>query len=146
MAPTSSASSGPPESVAGVAVSSRSILISWLPPSMPNGRIREYRIAVTEENTDTETQLISTSLSRLITGLHPFYIYSIKVTAVTVAEGPYASPIEIKTFSDGKKLLLWKCTYTQNCKEYKVFFETHNNVCFTLSCSSQCSSCYVDIK
>lgn len=35
-------------------------------------------------------------------GLHPYYTYSIVVTAVTVAPGPPTSPVVILTNEDGK--------------------------------------------
>ena len=46
-------------------------------------------------------QLTSTSLSQQVTGLHPYYYYSVIVSAVTVSAGPYSTAILIQTFSDG---------------------------------------------
>ena len=96
-----SAPSGPPQNVIGVPTSSRSISLSWQPPSIPNGVIREYRISITEQDSSQSWKLTTTFLARQITGLHPYYIYSVRVAAVTVAEGPNSTAIQIRTYQDG---------------------------------------------
>lgn len=97
-----SAPLGPPQSVSCVPITSRSIFLTWQPPSTPNGIIRNYRINITEQDNSRSWQIISRSPEELITELHPYYIYSVSVAAVTVAEGPYSVHIQIRTYQDGK--------------------------------------------
>lgn len=96
-----SAPSDPPQNVSGVPTSPRSISLTWQPPSIPNGVIREYRISITEQDNSQSRQLTTTSLGHQITELHPYYTYSIRVAAVTVAEGPNSIAIQIQTYQDG---------------------------------------------
>lgn len=97
------APSSPPRRVVVVPISSRSLQVSWQPPSTPNGQITEYHINITEINTNTWREVRSTSLTKLITGLHPYYTYITSVAAVTIGKGPYSTPIRIRTFSDGRQ-------------------------------------------
>ncbi|CAI8037191.1 Phosphatidylinositol phosphatase PTPRQ [Geodia barretti] len=97
---TDTTPSDPPQSFVAVAISSRSIRVSWQPPTTPNGRVTGYLIQVTEANTNTGRQLRSSSLTRTVTRLHPYYNYDISVAAVTVGTGPYSPTIRIQTFSD----------------------------------------------
>lgn len=99
-----SAPSDPPQSVSGVPTSPTTITLTWQPPSAPNGVISEYRINITEQDTSRSWQLTSQSLVKQITGLHPYYIYSVGMTAVTVGEGPYSSYVEIQTYQDGMNI------------------------------------------
>ena len=48
-------------------------------------------------------QLMSTTTSITATALHPYYIYSFTISAVTVGEGPYSQPLSLRTLEDGKK-------------------------------------------
>ena len=99
------APSDPPQSVRGVPTSSRSISLSWQPPSTPNGAISAYYIIITELNTSISETVTTQNLEKQVIRLHPYYTYSIRVAAVTVAEGPYSSPIQIQTYQDGMGIL-----------------------------------------
>ena len=57
---------------------------------------------VTELDTGLEVGHVSLSTNFTLFALHPYYSYSIRVTAVTVAAGPAASPVVIRTNEDGK--------------------------------------------
>lgn len=117
--------SGPPRSLSGVAISSNTIFLSWQPPLTPNGRIRAYRINITEQETSRSWQLISQSLVKQITSLHPYYTYSIRVTAVTIAEGPYSTNITIQTEQDGKDIII-----TVNCLTLITWLYSIRMSCF----------------
>ena len=84
--------SGLPENITTIATDSRTLAIMWTPPpeDLQNGIILDYtvNIAVTEtgesfqHTTDGNTTL-------LLTGLHPYYTYSITVAASTsIGLGP----------------------------------------------------------
>ena len=101
------APSSSPENVQLSAVSSSGFLLSWsAPPAVNhNGIIRNYTINITEENTGRWIQLTSNTNSQRVESLHPHYNYTCVVSAVTVAAGPYSSPVFVTTLEDGKGLL-----------------------------------------
>ena len=80
-----------------------SITLSWLPPYVPIGEITEYHVNLTEKQTYKEIQktTTATSLGIQVTGLHPFYNYSIQVMAFTDREGHPEIIENMRTFSDG---------------------------------------------
>ena len=67
-----------------------------------HGIIREYHVNLTEEATEVVTTYTSSVTSIEVSLLHPFYIYSWVVAAVTIGEGPYTQPIQVTTLEDGK--------------------------------------------
>ena len=99
----STAPSSPPIGVAGMALSSSSIFISWqLPPiEQQNGIIREYHINVTEVETGDEFSLVSYYLNAIVGSLHPYYRYNITITAVTIAPGPPSPSFVVQTNESG---------------------------------------------
>ena len=94
-----------PGNVSVISVSSSSLTFSWdpLPVEHQNGIIRHYSIAVTEE--DTGMLLLKTTAMESITlnNLHPFYTYSVQVSASTIDDGPPSPPALVKTSEDGMK-------------------------------------------
>ena len=67
-----------------------------------NGEIRGYHIVVTENETG-DVFNYTTSLTQLnLLYLHPYYIYKIKIAALTIASGPFSTPLVIQTLPDGK--------------------------------------------
>ena len=97
--------SSSPAGLTGYPTGSRSLSLSWRPPAVPNGVVVRYHINVTALPTSTSWQLTSPSLAREVTGLHPYYTYSIRVAAVTVGEGPFSPAVNIRTFQDGTIIL-----------------------------------------
>ena len=94
--------------VHGQSNSSTSILVEWDLPRQEvlYGILRGFRIryvvAINESVTIT-TELISEQrTSYTMVNLEEFTNYSIEVTAVTVGEGPYSSPIIVITDQDCK--------------------------------------------
>ena len=62
-----------------------------------------YLVNVTELNTGNVYGHVSGGTNFTIFSLHPYYNYSITVTAVTVSPGPVTDPIVITTDQDGEK-------------------------------------------
>ena len=93
---------GAPENVTGSATSSTSIRLTWDKPqrSLQNGYIVEYRVRVTETNTGMVSASTVTDRSLTLTSLHPYYIYSCSIAAVTVGIGPYSIAINVTTDED----------------------------------------------
>ena len=67
-----------------------------------NGIIREYVINITEVNTGSIVQKVSTTNSLLLENLHPYYTYSVMVAAYTIESGPYSTAFLFTTAEDGK--------------------------------------------
>ena len=101
----------PPGNVRGQSNSSTSILVEWDLPRQEvlYGVLRGFRIryvAATNANiphSSVTTELISEQeTSYTISNLEEFTNYSIEVTAVTVGEGPYSTPIFVITDQECK--------------------------------------------
>ena len=101
IAPTSA-----PANISGHAVDSTSISISWSPPPFEdqNGIIRHYVINITELETGITFSRVSLTTFIPLYNLHPFYRYSVTVTAVTVGPGPATILFTVQTREDGRLL------------------------------------------
>lgn len=101
--PLFSAPTGPPRNLSGITTSSQSIYLTWLPPDvgMRNGIIREYYIDITDLQTVDLQQFSSRSQNIEITNLHPYYRYEVRVSAYTVALGPFSQQLTLHTLEDG---------------------------------------------
>ena len=83
--------SGPPEQLNVSTTSSSTLQLQWNPPSLSsvNGIVQHYIITVYELATDTIFQsTTSTSTQLSVSGLHPYYIYTCSISAVTIGSGP----------------------------------------------------------
>ena len=98
----------PPRNVSAQSNSSTSILVEWDPPreEVLYGILRGFRIrygvAIDTDITNTTELIPEQQLTYIIENLEEFTNYSIEVTAVTVGEGPYSSPIIVITDQDGE--------------------------------------------
>ena len=83
----------PPESFNATASDSSSLFLQWAPPIAEgiNGIIQHYNISVTEIETGIVSYHITTSLTFVLTDLHPFYTYKCTVAAITIGTGPITS-------------------------------------------------------
>ena len=100
-----SAPASHPLNSTGYALNSTHIFLDWRPPLQEdvNGIIREYRINITEGETDTLCRLTTDNVTTeiIIGSLHPFYIYHCTILAYTVGKGPSTPVISIRTEEDG---------------------------------------------
>lgn len=94
------APSSPPCNLSLSILSPSAIELTWLPPQEEarNGIIRHYRIRLWEAvSTDTPLSLLKEvheeSFPAIFSGLHPFYHYELRISAVTVSLGPFSDPI-----------------------------------------------------
>lgn len=93
-----------PTDIGFVSVSSTSVLFVWKNPSREslNGIVRSYSLQLTEEYTGKTLLVTSKSRQNLFEGLHPFYNYTLRVAAFTVAIGPFSDPFTVTTLPDSK--------------------------------------------
>lgn len=98
----------PPVTVTQSNVMSRSAAISWAAPrsDRQNGVIRHYIIEAYENVTGNTLiyQTPSDQTSFVVTNLHPFYLYTMRIQAVTIAPGPLSVPITVNTMEDGRNI------------------------------------------
>ncbi len=85
------------------AVTSSGFLLFWsAPPAVDhNGNIRSYSINITEVDTGNWLLFTSNTNNFRVESRHPFYNYTCIVSAVTVAAGPYSTPVAVTTLEDG---------------------------------------------
>ena len=95
--------SSAPVHLQGSAVNSTTIYLQWQPPLLTdqNGVIRSYLINISVVETGTLLQLTSQTNARNISGLHPFYTYTLTVAAVTIGPGPYGLVLTVQMPEDG---------------------------------------------
>ena len=96
--PLPSAPSAPPQNIDGFAVDHMTIQLMWDPPPLyqQNGVITSYFINITERETGMIITRSTTDLQIVLSNLHPDYVYECRVTAVTVAQGPYTLTFAIR--------------------------------------------------
>ena len=99
--------SSPPQTPRGNAMSSTIITLFWDPPpaDAQNGIITQYRINITEVETERPILRFSSTTSVNVTSLHPYYTYNCAIAAETIiGAGPYTSVITVVTLQDGNPL------------------------------------------
>ena len=92
-----------PVHLQGNGVNSTSLQLRWEPPPLAdqNGVIRSYHINISVAETGSVLQLTSQTTALNISGLHPYYTYTITVAAVTIGPGPYGVAVIIRMPEDG---------------------------------------------
>ena len=98
------APNSPPHNYAGVALSSRSIVLTWDPPpaEQQNGIITGYLVNVTELETGEVTAMFTESHNVTLYPLQPFTTYGTLVSAQTVAgRGPTTCLLSVTTLEEG---------------------------------------------
>ena len=95
--------SGPPRNLATTTVTSRSISLTWDPPTAANqnGNIRSYIIIMTVLETQETIQLMSNSTEIDLEMLRPYYTYSFVISAVTIGPGPPSTGYNVTTEHEG---------------------------------------------
>jgi hypothetical protein len=89
------ASEDSPDSVQVVGSSSSSVLVSWTPPSTPNGAILTYTlyISFSEGSPVTRIQSGAAATNYTVMNLEPYQLVSVMISASTAAgEGPASEP------------------------------------------------------
>ena len=76
-----------------------SITLQWAEPRPANGRIRSYRVVYSSSSSPNQEKIVTTP-QIILTGLAPFTVYDISVSARTVEEGPSKS-VRVQTVEDG---------------------------------------------
>ena len=96
---------GSPTSIIANVVGSTYVVISWNPPDfdLQNGLIGYYTVSVTEQQTGSVFWFSETTTQITVDGLHPYYHYTLRVAAVTIAVGPFSDPVTIQLLESGKK-------------------------------------------
>lgn len=96
-----------PGNVMVTKIGSTFVEVVWSEPDLSghNGVIRSYTLLINELQGDTSFNLTSTSTQVTVTNLHPFYMYSISVAAVTTSPGPYSIQVAVTTLQDGMYVL-----------------------------------------
>ena len=92
-----------PVSVNGYAINATSIFLGWEPPpnDTHNGIIRSYQINCTEVDTGESFSVMSVPTEAILVDLHPAYMYTCKVSAVTVESGVFSGNITVLTEDAG---------------------------------------------
>ena len=83
--------SSPPENVNVLALSTSALQLIWDPPSISaaNGIIQSYSIKIIYQAANTVVQNVTTTNTQLtVSGLHPHYVYTCSISAVTIGSGP----------------------------------------------------------
>ena len=97
------APAGPPQLITAEANDPTTLTLHWQPPLLTdrNGVIRVYFINITELESGTVDQHITTEQTIVISSLHPYYVYQYSVAAQTIGLGPFSSPSTIQMPEDG---------------------------------------------
>lgn len=100
---------------------SHTVQVTWLPlqSSELNGILMFYSVHFSVAETLETFEHKTNNTVFIITDAHPYYTYSIKVSAVTVAYGPYTPVITVTTPQDGEH------TCTCSTLPWQPLFEPH---------------------
>ena len=80
-----------------------SISLSWHSPVPPNGVIRLYRVSYYPQQDPWHPMMITTESQHIvISGLRPWFNYSLKVAAFTVKMGPFSGEYLARTRDNSK--------------------------------------------
>ncbi|XP_069083629.1 phosphatidylinositol phosphatase PTPRQ [Pleurodeles waltl] len=91
----------PPENITYQNISSTEVVVSFLPPAIPNGIIRWYTIYLQMANGTEKRVLNTTNLSQNITGLKKHTAYTLGISASTSkGEGIRSASLSIMTEED----------------------------------------------
>jgi len=104
------APTGSPTNISTQSVTSSSFTLNWELPqsSLRNGLVRYFIVSVTENETQTVSSYHVFDTMRELVGLHPYYNYIVEISAFTVDEGPFSSPITVTTLEAGTCLITYE--------------------------------------
>lgn len=100
-----------PQALNASVISPHHAFLLWEPPEerQRNGHIRKYHIEVDSEDGLVNYTSIQENFN--LTSLHPYYIYTVRIAAVTVEEGPHAI-LAFQTHEAGKEYCKYMCIKT----------------------------------
>ena len=102
-----------PQNMSALALSSTSILLSWMPPQrdLINGVLRYYHVLITDLHGEVvyDALVNEDSLDTDVSSLYPYSVYNCSVAAVTVEDGP-STEVQVQTLEDSKTNLFIKTT------------------------------------
>ena len=93
-------------------ISSTAIIVTWEPPSRPNGIIRSYRVEFSRSSDGVIDGISTASTSVIISLLEKFTTYQVQAFASTVAEGDGSNVVTVTTDEDSKLYITYICTYS----------------------------------
>ena len=102
-------------------LSSTSIRVTWTPPPNAERLHFTYHVGYSSEFT-TERSTPTTELSLILTGLHPFDVYTVTVEAENTGGRGGSTTKEARTLSDGM-FCVWVVISPDNIKAYLVVCE-----------------------
>ena len=101
----------PPQNFSAIVTGTTSVEFSWQPPLIDdhNGLISYYQLRLVDESFNlTDITINTTNMSYSIDNLEEYIRYSCQIAAATdIGVGPFTVPIEITTWQDGNKLLVY---------------------------------------
>ena len=87
-----------PSGLSGFAQGPTVITLSWL----MGVNIDHFVVEVNEILTQRLWRFDTVNTHFNITSLHPYYIYECRVAAIAVIQGPFSTPVQVRTGEDGK--------------------------------------------
>lgn len=88
----------PPINLVADMIGSRFVILSWLPPAVPNGVITSYTVTYNLTGESSTSLLFQAGEQYTIPGLNPYSYYQFTVFASTIlGDGPPTLPITLRT-------------------------------------------------
>ena len=84
-----------------ITITSKSVTLTWKPPTEPNGFITEYRFQCSGENHAVSSNVMGSQTTTTLSGLLPYTNYSCSITAHTSVGGGPAATTSVTTLQDG---------------------------------------------
>ena len=85
-----------------LAITSKGVLLTWKPPTEPNGFITEYRFQCFGENHVVNSNVTGSQTTTILSGLLPYTNYFCSITAYTSVGGGPAATASVTTLQDSE--------------------------------------------
>ena len=82
-------------------VTSKSVTLTWKPPTEPNGFITEYQFQCSGESHAVNSNVMGSQTTNTLSRLLPYTNYSCSITAHTSVGGGPAATTSVTTLQDG---------------------------------------------
>ena len=101
----SSAPSSPPMNILPYMITATSFSLMWESPAFEatNGIIQQYVVQLVELDTGRQVTVVTNTSEVTLEDLHPFYTYSSRIAAETIAVGPFSTPLAIQLSEDSEQ-------------------------------------------